>query len=80
MTHASDTFERLVGLTAQRFKREATEMAPDADVFETLRVDSMQVMELLTELEMAFDVEIPDYELRGVRTFAQLAEVIDRRR
>ena len=79
MTQTSDTFARLVTLTAARFKRDANEFAPEADVFETLAVDSMQVMELLTELEMAFDVEIPDYELRGVRTFAQLADVIDRR-
>lgn len=79
MTQTSDTFERLVTLTAARFKRDTTELAPEADVFETLAVDSMQVMELLTELEMAFDVEIPDYELRGVRTFAQLADVIERR-
>ena len=42
---------------------------PDGDVFESLGVDSMQVLELLSELELEFDVEIPDYELRDVKTF-----------
>ena len=48
-------------------------------MFESLGVDSMQVLELLSELEQEFDVEIPDYELRAVKTFADLARVIDRR-
>ena len=30
-------------------------------------------------VEMEFDVEVPDYELQGVKTFTQLAEVIDER-
>ena len=36
-------------------------------------------IELLTDLEEAFEVEIPDYELRGVTTFGALAMVIERR-
>jgi acyl carrier protein len=39
----------------------------------------MQVLSLLSELEQHFNVEIPDYELREVRSFAQLAECIERR-
>ncbi len=44
-----------------------------------LGIDSYQAMELLTDLEEAFHVEIPDYELQGVTTFGGLAEVIARR-
>jgi len=36
-------------------------------------------MDLLTELEESFGVEIPDYELQDVKTFRGLAEVIGRR-
>ena len=32
------------------------------------------------QLEIEFDVEVPDYELQDVKTFAALAEVIDTRR
>ena len=49
------------------------------EVRDSLGVDSMQILELLSELESEFDVEIPDYELRAVKTFAELAKVIDRR-
>jgi acyl carrier protein len=73
------TVERVMTLAAARFKIDASKLAPDGDVFESLGIDSMQVLELLSELELELDVQIPDYELRGVKTFAELAKVIDRR-
>ena len=54
-------------------------MTPEHDFFEVLGIDSYQAMELLTEIEDEFDVEVPDYELQGVRTFGALASVIERR-
>ena len=78
MTNAS-TLDRLIALAARRFKIDPKKLAGEGDVFASLGVDSMQVLELLSELEQEFDVEIPDYELRAVKTFADLARVIDRR-
>ncbi len=76
---APSTLDRLIELSARRFEVEPGSIAPDADVFESLGIDSVQVLELLSELEIEFDVEIPDYELRNVKTFAELGRVIDRR-
>ncbi len=73
------TEQRLIQLAAEHFRLEPTGLAPEDDIFEALGIDSVQVLELLSELEMYFDVEIPDYELREVRTFAELAEQIERR-
>ena len=73
------TVERLIELAAARFKADATALDPAADVFEALGIDSVQVLELLSELELEFDIEIPDYELRDVKTFTELATVVDRR-
>jgi acyl carrier protein len=39
----------------------------------------VQLLELLSELEGQWGIEIPDYELRGVKTFDDLAGVIQRR-
>ena len=75
----SATVTRLIELCARRFKLDPAALSPGGDVFDSLGVDSMQVLELLSELESEFDVEIPDYELRAVKTFAELAGVIDRR-
>lgn len=76
----ANTVEQLMDLAARRFKHERSTLVADADVFDSLGVDSMQVLELLSELELHFDVEVPDYELRDVRTFRDLAVCIDRRR
>lgn len=73
------TVEQLMDLAAKRFAVARESLQADADVFDALGIDSMQVMSLLSEVEREFDVEIPDYELRDVRTFDQLAECIELR-
>ena len=70
---------RLGDLAAQRFGDRARALAPDTDLFEGLGIDSLQALDLLTDLEEAFGVEIPDYELQGASTLAGLAAVIARR-
>ena len=76
----SDTVEKLIQIAAQRFTAEATALRPQDDIFQKLGINSVDALDLLSELEMKFDVEIPDYELQGVHTFEGLAKVIDRRR
>jgi acyl carrier protein len=76
----SDTTQRLINLAGKKFKVDPTGILPEQDFFDALGIDSVQALELLSELEIEFDVEVPDYELQGVKTFAALAEVIDSRR
>lgn len=73
------TIQRLTQLAAQRFGKDPASLNPDDDMFEALEIDSLQALDLLTDLEEAFDIEIPDYELQGMNSFALLAEVIRRR-
>lgn len=75
----TDTQTRLIELAAKRFGKDPTVLTAADDFFDKLGIDSYQAMDLLTELEETFDVEIPDYELQGVTTFEGLAEVIGRR-
>ena len=67
-------------MAAKRFNVECAGLESKDDFFEKLGIDSVQALDLLSDLEMEFDVEIPDYALQGVRTFAQLAAEIDKRR
>ena len=71
---------RLRDLAAARFGAAAAALGADDDLFEVLGIDSLQALDLLTDLEEAFDVEIPDYELQGVNTLAGLAAVLEARR
>lgn len=69
----------LIALSAERFGTDPATLSPEQDLFDALGIDSVQAMDLLTDLEDRFDVEIPDYELQDARTFAQLADVLRRR-
>ncbi|MFK7930804.1 MAG: acyl carrier protein [Myxococcota bacterium] len=71
--------QQLIALSADRFGKDASTLSESDDLFDALGIDSVQAMDLLTDLEDRFDVEIPDYELQDARTFAQLADVLRRR-
>lgn len=73
------TEKRLIELAAERFSADATLLTPGQDFFEALGIKSIQALDLLTDLEDEFDIEIPDYEMQGVNTFAALAALIDKR-
>jgi acyl carrier protein len=77
---SDDTVQRLITLAAKKFGVSADKLTPADDFFDALGIDSVQALELLSEIEIAFDVEIPDYELQGVKTFEALSLVIDERR
>jgi len=76
MNAPDDLLPRLTALAGRRFGPRAATLGPDEDFFEALGIDSLQALDLLTELEDAFGVEVPDYELQGVNTFGGLAEVL----
>jgi acyl carrier protein len=73
------TIERLLTLTRRRFPDAPESLAPNDDIYQTLSIDSLQAMDLLTDLEDAFDVEIPDYELQDARTLSDIGQIIERR-
>ncbi len=75
-----DTLQTLIDLAAKRHNVPANEIRGEDDLFERLGIDSFQAVELMSELELAFDVELPDYELQDIRTFVALAQAIDKRR
>ncbi|TNF32892.1 MAG: acyl carrier protein [Deltaproteobacteria bacterium] len=79
MQTPADLTTRLMTLASQRFDRPLAELHADDDFFHALGIDSLQALDLLTRVEEEFDVEVPDYELQGVNTFAGLADVIARR-
>jgi acyl carrier protein len=77
---AEQTVTTLIRLAARRFGADESQLNPDDDLFERLGIDSFQAVELISDLEEEFDVELPDYELQGVKTFTALAQKIDKRR
>lgn len=77
---SDDILPELRRLAVARFGARAEQLGPGDDLFEGLGIDSLQALDLLTDLEEAFSVEVPDYELQGVNTLQGLADVVRRRR
>ena len=79
MKTAEETLDEVLNLAAAHFKVPRDRLRPDDDFFKTLRIDSLQTLDLLTRLEHHFHVELPDYELQGVSDFRTLAGKIQAR-
>ena len=69
----------VLDLAATHFKVARENLSPADDIFEKLKIDSLQALELLTRLENQFHVELPDYEMQGVSDFQTLADRIQAR-
>jgi len=79
MQSTDQTISEILALAASHFKVPREKLTPDDDFFKTLKIDSLQALDLLTKLENHFHVELPDYELQGVSDFRTLAERIQAR-
>jgi acyl carrier protein len=79
MPTAEHTLEEILNLAASHFKVPREKLTPDDDFFKTLKIDSLQALDMLTKLEHHFHVELPDYELQGVSDFRTLASRIQSR-
>lgn len=70
---------RVIELARVRFGKESGTLQAEDDLFDALGIDSVQALELLSQLELEFRIELPDYELAEVRSFADLAGKIAER-
>ena len=79
MRTADQTLDEILSLAASHFKVGREKLTLDDDFFNTLGIDSLQALDLLTKLEHHFHVELPDYEMQGVSDFRTLAGRIQSR-
>ncbi len=70
---------RVIDLARKRFALRPGTLRPEDDLFESLGIDSVQALDLLSLLELEFGVELPDYEMAEVRSFNDLALKIGER-
>lgn len=64
---------------AEEFEIEESAMTPDADIKDTLELDSLSLVDLVALVENEFGVKISGSELSGVKTFGALYDYIAER-
>jgi acyl carrier protein len=79
MRTLEQTTEEILTLASQHFKVPREQLTPGDDFYRTLKIDSLQALDLLTRLEHHFGIELPDYEVQGVTDFRTLATRIQSR-
>jgi acyl carrier protein len=79
MPDPDHTLTRILQLASERFQIPLNQLSADDDFFEKLGINSLQALDLLTQLENHFSIELPDYELQGVTDFRTLAERVHSR-
>ena len=64
-------------LLAEEFEVKAEALLPDANVKETLNLDSLSLVDLVALMQQVYKVKIPVTELRNVQTFNNLYDYIE---
>lgn len=70
--------EKIQSLLAEALNLPAEKVTPDSKIVEDLGADSLDVVELLSQLEDEYGVVIPDEEVEGLVTVADVAAEIEK--
>ena len=69
-------FEKIKELLANQLGADEESMTMDTNIAVDLGADSLDVVELLAEIQDEFEVEIPDEEIENIKTIGDLTEYI----
>ncbi len=64
-------------LLAEEFEVEESEFTPDANLKETLQLDSINLVDLIALVQVTYKITIPVNELKQIQTFNNLYDYIE---
>ena len=71
-----DTFDMISDIISARFELTETSLTQDT-TWEEIGADSIDLVDLISELEEKFNVSIPDEAIDDLRTIGDVAKLID---
>ncbi|MDN5696912.1 MAG: acyl carrier protein [Rubrobacter sp.] len=71
-----EILEKIKEITVDRLGVEENDVTPEASFREDLEADSLDLVELIMELEEQFGMEIPDEEAEKITTVEQAVEYV----
>ncbi len=71
--------EKVNTALAEEFEKEITDITPDANIKETLELDSLSLVDMVALIEAEFGVKIKSQEIGGIKTFAELYDFLEER-
>lgn len=74
-----DIIAKVNEMLAEEFEVEQSALLPDAQLKETLNLDSLSFVDLIALIQQTYDINIPVEDLPKVRTFNDLYDYIESR-
>ncbi|MDR1619830.1 MAG: acyl carrier protein [Clostridiales bacterium] len=72
-------FEKVCEIISAQLDVDASAITMEAKLVDDLKADSLDVVELIMDLEQEFDVNIPDEELPKVRTVGDIINYLQKK-
>lgn len=70
--------EKIQAMLAEELSIPVAQVTPDAKIVDDLGANSLDVVELLSQLEDEFDIVIPDDDIENLVTVADVAEALEK--
>ncbi len=71
-----EIIEKVNSLLAEEFEVEASEFAPEANLKDTLGLDSINLVDLIALVQFNYKITIPVEDLKKIQTFDNLYDYI----
>lgn len=72
-----ETFEKVKSILCEQLDVEAEEVTMESSILDDLGADSLDIVDLVMNLEEAFDTEIPDEDIEQLKTVGDVVRYID---
>ena len=72
-----NTFEKIATLMAEQLGIDKASITPDSEIIKDLGADSLDVVEMLLELEKEYGVEITDEQATDLKTVGDIVNLVD---
>mgnify|MGYP000647356755 CR=1 FL=1 len=74
----SDTADRVKKIVVEHLGVEADKVTEAASFIDDLGADSLDIVELVMELEEEFDIQIPDDQAEKIQTVGQAVDYVEK--
>lgn len=71
-----DTFDKVCSIISNRFELSEAILSPET-TWEEIGADSIDLVDLISELEAEFEISIPDDSIEDLKTIGDIVELID---
>ncbi len=72
-----DTFEKISAMLAEQLSIDEDKITMESDILDDFDADSLDIVDMIMNLEDEFGVEVPDEEVENLRTVGDVVRYID---